>query len=73
MERLCWWCGEMEEHGFFMELGKWQVDDRENGGHHAMCAWTRAGEEAPIREAGKLHIQYHAYVTVYSNLCLIHL
>ncbi|PUZ56082.1 hypothetical protein GQ55_5G267200 [Panicum hallii var. hallii] len=61
MERLHRRCGEMEERGFLMELGKRQLDlakdDRESGGHH------HAHRPEPVKKhrSGKLHMEYHAH------------
>jgi histone deacetylase 1/2 len=63
MERLHRQCGEMEERGFFMELGKWQLDlDKDDNGNYHHAHWP---EPVKKHRSGKLHIQYHAHDHVF--------
>ena len=59
MERLHRQCGEMEERGFFVDLGKRQLDlvKDDSGAHH------HAHRPEPVKKhrSRKLHIQYHAH------------
>ena len=50
--------GEMEECCFFMELGKWQFDRGENGGHHHA---VRLEPVKKHRSEKLIHNQYHLH------------